>query len=93
MSHETSGADRFGAFAVRTGLEENDPTLVQAVKALQQFKAGEFTAEETDAALGPIFEAWIKKIREAPPRMVAIPVEVDPNIAVFLEMLTWQITV
>ena len=90
MSRETRSANRFRAFRVLTGLEENNPSLVQAVEALRKCKAGEFTVEVTEAAVGPIFEAWAK-VREALPGVVAVPAEVDP--AVFLEMLSWRITV
>jgi hypothetical protein len=86
MSRGTSSANRFRSFRFRTGLEESDATPVPAVEALRKFNAGDFTAEQTDAALAAIFAAGIRKVCEAPPHVVAVPAEVDSDKAVFPEM-------
>jgi hypothetical protein len=36
---------------------------------------GEATPEEVDTAVAPLFEAWYKAAREAPPHAVAMPPE------------------
>ena len=93
MRRGTSSADRFRAFAVRTGLKESGPTLVQALERSREPEAGGSRAKQAAAAVAPISEACRKKIREAPPCGVAIPAEVDSNSAVSRELLSWRITV
>jgi len=41
MSQQISAADRFRAFAVRSGIDENDTMLVGAVEALEKIKRAE----------------------------------------------------
>jgi hypothetical protein len=75
MSTERTPAKRFRAFALNCGTNENDPSLLQAVQALRKFELGDATAEEVDSAVGPLFEAWYKAARDAPPHAVAMPAE------------------
>lgn len=71
MSPRVSLTEPLHFRAVRWGFDENDPTLVRAVEAVRKLKKGEVSSAEADAALGPLIESWIKKVREGPPRFVA----------------------